>query len=123
MAAAPSFETAFKRVRICAEATGLHDFEVSTSYGTPALKRNGKLLVRLNDKDPATLVLMSTLGDKELMMASAPHIYFETDHYKGYPALLIRLAEIGDAELTVRLTQAWQLAAPKPRAARVKSVR
>ncbi len=118
MAPQQSLEAAFERVRVCAEAAGLADVEVSTSYGTPALKRRGKLMARMKDKDADTLVLMSTLGDKDLMMASAPHIYFETDHYKGYPALLVRLAAIDDAELTVRLEQAWRLAAPMPTARR-----
>jgi hypothetical protein len=106
-------EAAFQRVRACGEATGLPDIEVSTSYGTPALKRGGTLLVRMKDKDAGTLVLMTTLGDKELFMASAPHIYFQTDHYKGYPAVLVRLSVIGDAELVLRLKSAWSLAEPK----------
>ena len=46
-------------------------------------------------------------------MEAAPGIYFETDHYKGWPAVLVRLAAISDAELSQRLGEAWRHRAPK----------
>ncbi|MCE9522505.1 MAG: hypothetical protein K8S25_08760, partial [Alphaproteobacteria bacterium] len=49
--------------------------------------------------------------------------YFETDHYKGYPAILIRLSKIDDAELRHRLAAAWRLQAPKKLLATVDGVR
>ncbi len=42
-------------------------------------------------KDAETLVFMCAIEAKELLMEAAPEIHFETDHYKGWPALLIRL--------------------------------
>ena len=83
----------------------------ATAYGTPALKAGGKLIVRI--KDRVTLVLMSTPDEKEMLLAAAPDIYFETDHYKGWPSLLIRLARIGDEELGHRLEADWLRQAPK----------
>jgi hypothetical protein len=59
----------------------LPEIETGTSYGTPALKVRGKLFQRV--KDPDTLVLMCPLEEKKLLMAAAPHIYYETDHCKG----------------------------------------
>jgi hypothetical protein len=53
------------------------------------------------------------LEQKELLMEAAPEIYFETPHYAGWPAVLVRLAAIGDAELTGRLVEAWRFKAPK----------
>lgn len=81
------------------------------SYGTPALKVGGKLIVRIKDRD--TLVLASTPEEKEMLLEAAPAIYFETDHYKGWPSLLVRLSEIGDEELRHRLEAAWHRQAPK----------
>jgi hypothetical protein len=46
-------------------------------------------------------------------MQNNPDVYFETDHYKGWPAVLIRLSKIGDEELTHRLQIAWRRQAPK----------
>ena len=48
-------------------------------------------------------------------MAAAPRIYFETDHYKGWPAVLVRLSKIDDRELRHRLERAWRHRAPKGR--------
>lgn len=97
--------------RVLAAAGHLPEVEPGTSYGTPALKVRGKLLARV--KDPDTLVVMCALEQKELLLAAAPHIYFETDHYKGWPAILVRMAAIGDDELAHRLEQAWRARAPK----------
>ncbi len=88
----------------------LPGIETGTSYGTPALKVAGKLLLRI--KDAGTLVLMATLDEKERLIEMAPDIYYETDHYKGWPALLIRAAAIDDDALRLRLTDAWTAKAP-----------
>ena len=91
-------------------AGDLEGVETGTSYGTPALKVAGKLLVRI--KDAGTLVLTAALDEKERLIEMAPEIYYETDHYKGWPALLVRAGVIGDDELQHRLAEAWQARAP-----------
>jgi hypothetical protein len=67
--------------------------------------------VRLKDAD--TLVVLCALDEKEMLMQAAPEVYFETDHYKGWPAVLVRLKRIGAAELRSRLERAWRLKVPK----------
>jgi len=57
------------------------------------------------------------MEQKEFLLDVAPEIYFETDHYKGWPWLLIRLDVISDDELTQRLVEAWKFRAPKKLAA------
>ncbi len=89
----------------------LPGLERGTSYGTPAAKVRGKGIARV--KDDETLVLMIGLADKELLMEAAPEIYFETDHYRGWPAVLVRMAAIDDDELAHRLEQAWRMKAPR----------
>lgn len=97
--------------RAHAAASRLPDVDVASWFGTPALKVHGKSLMRVKDRD--TLVLMCPLGEKALLMETAPDIYFETDHYKGWPAVLVRLSKIDDVELALRLERAWRLQAPK----------
>lgn len=46
---------------------------------------------------------MCPLEEKAALMDVAPDIYFETDHYKGWPAVLVRIDVISDQELTHRL--------------------
>ena len=99
----------FARVRTA--AAHLPEVAEGTSYGTPALKVRGKLIARLKDAD--TLVVMCAMDDKEMLMEADPKVYFETDHYKGWPAVLVRLKAVSASMLRHRLEQAWRLRAPK----------
>jgi hypothetical protein len=40
-------------------------------------------------------------------------VYFETPHYHGYPAVLIRLEQIDRDELAERIEDAWLTRVPK----------
>lgn len=100
---------AFDRLRQA--ASHLPEIVEGTSYGTPSLKVRTKSLCRI--KDPDTVVLMCPLEEKELLMAAAPQIYFETDHYRGWPAMLVRIHVISPAELAVRMEGAFRMQAPK----------
>jgi hypothetical protein len=91
----------------------LPGIEESTSYGTPALKVRKKLLCRIKE-DGETLVLQcGSLDEKEFLIETAPEIFFETDHYKGWPGVLIRLNRIADEHLFRLLEQAWRREAGK----------
>ena len=52
-------------------------------------------------------------GVKFALIADEPGVYFTTPHFDGYPAVLVRLAEIGVPELEELLTEAWLAQAPK----------
>ena len=101
----------FKRVLRVAKTTKLPEIDDTTSYGTPSLKVKGKFLLRV--REPDVLVLMCSLEEKEFLIQNNGAVYFETDHYKGYPAVLIRLSKIDDDELKHRLQIAWRMQAPK----------
>ena len=102
-------EKAFKRVLAAARAAKL-PVEVGTSYGTPALKVGGKSFMRMKDAD--TMVLLGPMEEKEMLLAAAPAIYFETDHYKGWPYIQMHLEAVSDAELGHRIKLAWHAKAP-----------
>lgn len=108
-------DSAFERVRRLAEAIGLPETTTGTSYGTPALLVKGKSFARM--KGVETLVVMCALEEKEMLMELDPSRYFETDHYKGWPAMLVRLPAIDDEALKQRLVAAWREKAPKRLAA------
>lgn len=92
-------------------AAKLPGVEEAPSYGMPSLKVAGKFLARV--REPDVLVVMCNVEEKEFLMQMNPAVYFETDHYKGWPAVLVRLSKIDDAELTHRLQVAWRRQAPK----------
>jgi hypothetical protein len=75
------FAAALERLR--QGAAGLPEITEGSWYGTPALKASGKGICRI--KDAYTVALMCPIEDKALLMEAAPDIYFETDHYKGWP--------------------------------------
>ncbi len=81
-------------------------------YDTEALKAGGKALAN-PCREPRALAVHCWVGDKELLIAAAPDLYFETDHFRGWPAVLVRMDRIDDATLKARLTAAWEMRAPK----------
>jgi hypothetical protein len=104
----------FQTVRDAARA--LPGVEDGVSYGTAALKVRGKLLVRLKE-DGESFVLKIDFDARDILMRAAPETFYITDHYRGYPAVLVRLATLDPAELPALLEQAWRGVAPKRLAA------
>ena len=100
-----------KRVKAATRAARLPGIDESTSYGTPSLRVGGKLLMRVKDDD--TIVLLCPMEEKEMLMAAEPAIYYETEHYKGWPGVLVRMSKIGDDELEHRVERSWRYRAPK----------
>jgi hypothetical protein len=106
---------AIKRLTRLIEKLALAEVELSTSFGDPSFKLRDKALVTV--KEPGILYLPCPLEQKELLLEMAPEIYYQTDHYRGWPGLLVRLDVIGDEELSLRLEDAWRYRAPKKLAA------
>jgi hypothetical protein len=107
------------RLLALATTAGLAGIERGTSYGTPSLTYKGRFLARL--KDDTTLVIRCPLDEKEILMSAEPEFYFQTDHYIGYPALLLRLDAIDDARLMARLERACQMQSEKPKSRRKRA--
>ena len=62
---------------------------------------------------PEVLAIRCELPRKELLIEAAPEVFFDDDHYRGFPAVLARLVIIDEAELAALLQAAWRLQAPK----------
>jgi len=93
-------------------ALALPGVEDGTSYGTPALKVKGKLFVRLREEGDS-VVLPVDLDEREILLAAHPAVFFLTDHYRGYPWVLLRLGVVRRAELPEILEHAWRRVAPR----------
>jgi len=104
-------DAAFEPVRAVWREAAWPGVVEEPSYGTPALKVRGKLIVRL--REPGILALRCEMDEKEFLMMAAPEIYFETEHYKGWPAVLIRLDSIDPSELRERMENTWRRLATK----------
>jgi hypothetical protein len=111
MAMARTRETEIGRMlRLCGELK-LPEVTQSTSYGAPSIKVKGKNFASVRGHQE--MVLHCPIEQKDLLMEIAPEIYWQTDHFKGWPGLLVRLEVIGDEELALRLEDAWRFRAPK----------
>jgi hypothetical protein len=62
---------------------------------------------------PEVLAVRCELPRKELLIETAPHVFFDDDHYRGFPAVLVRLAAADEAELAALLEAGWRLRASR----------
>ena len=71
--------------------------EESTAYRSPALKVHGKLLACVpshRSAEPSSLVIRVDFDDRGELLAADPDVYYVTDHYVGYSAVLVRLSRV-----------------------------
>jgi len=109
-------EKAFERLVRLSKKLGLDDVAIGTTYGSPALRVHDRPFASIKEDD--LMVLHCPIEVKEMLMEMAPDIYFQTDHFKGWPGLLVRLDVITDEELSLRLEDAWRFKAPRRLAAK-----
>ena len=92
-------------------ALGLSDVEESTAYGSPAFKVRGKLMacIAINKSaEPDSLAVRIGFEDRADLIATAPDVYYLTDHYVNYPVVLVRLSRIHRDALRDLLGAAWR---------------
>ena len=51
--------------------------------------------------------------ERDFSMEADPKAFFVTDHYRGYPTVLVRLSNVHVNDLRELLEEAWRLLAPK----------
>ena len=96
-----------------------HDWRVGKkllAWERPLRPSDREALARSGVEPPEGDILavrVSDEGVKYALIADEPTIYFTTPHFDGYPAVLIRLAEIGVPGLEELITEAWLTQAPR----------
>ena len=78
-------------------ALTLPGVEDSVAYGSPALKVGGKMFacIAINKSaEPDSLVVRVDFDRRAELLAEAPEVYYVTDHYVNYPAVLVRLSRV-----------------------------
>lgn len=93
-------------------ALALPGVEEGLAYGTPAFRVKGKFLGRLRE-DGDSFVIKISFDERDFLMKADPETFYITEHYSGYPAVLIRLSKVHPEELSRLIKQAWQRLAPK----------
>jgi hypothetical protein len=86
----------------------LPDVVEGRSYGLPSFILNGRFLARFRDEDTVLVLQLATIGEREVLMELDPGAFFYTEHYRNYPAVLVRLAEVAAPLLSDVVTEAWR---------------
>ncbi|MFD0632902.1 MmcQ/YjbR family DNA-binding protein [Catenulispora yoronensis] len=104
-------------------AASLPEAEDQSEPESLAIRLRGKLfawsyLERVDGTGPRVpqldvLAVQCAHEEKEALISARPDAFFTTEHYRGYPAVLVRLAEIDDDELRTLLVAAWRMRATK----------
>jgi hypothetical protein len=108
--------------RICLSLPGVRENPDRFAFEVP---NKGKLkgivwvwMERVDPKKPRVpqpnviAVRTANLDDKDFLIRAAPKKYFTEPHYNGFPAVLVRLAEVTARELRPLITEAWRSQAP-----------
>ena len=86
------------------------------AWERPLRPSDREALVREGSDPPEGDILgvrVSDEGVKFALVADEPRVYFTTPHFDGYPAVLVKLAEIEVRDLEELITEAWLTQAPK----------
>src|SRR2546421_12105596 len=92
-------------------ALALPGAEEGTSYKTPAFRVGGTLFARLH-QDGESLVVKIDPDERRMRMSADPETYFITEHYRNYPMMQVRLANVDVDDLRDLLEQSWRRRAP-----------
>jgi hypothetical protein len=84
-----------------------------SSYGTPGFRVKDRLFARIREEGDVLVLFCADEGEKRGLIDAAPHKFFTTPHYDGYPLVLVRFEAIDVVELTELVTDSWRLRAPK----------
>jgi hypothetical protein len=88
----------------------------STAYGSPALKVRGQLMACVptnKSAEPGSLMVRVDRDDRQTLLAEAPELYYVTDHYLAYDAVLVRLERLNPELLHDLLAMAHQFVTRK----------
>jgi hypothetical protein len=96
-----------------------HDWRVGKkliAWERPLRTSDRDALAALGIEPPSGDILGVRVADegvKFALIADEPGVYFTTPHFDGYPAVLVKLAEIDELGLRELITEAWLTRAPK----------
>ncbi len=85
--------------------------EDSTLHGGRCIRVRGHWIVTESREGCPALALDH--GDVEFLMETEPQTYFQTPHFHGYPAVLVRTEAADDARLREQIDKAWARRATK----------
>lgn len=86
--------------------------EDSTLHGGRCVRVRGHWIVN-ESREPDALALALDLETLTFLMETEPGAYFQTPHYQGWPAVLVRYEAADDDRLREQIEKAWGRRATK----------
>lgn len=87
--------------------------ETGTTHGSPSFKAAGKFFTRLRAEDHSVVVYVDNLDHRDMLLEAEPATFHITDHYRGYPIVLARLASVDPVWLKNAFEKRWLKLVPK----------
>ncbi len=89
--------------------------ELARHYGQPAVKiaANGRAFLNVGHESDTSFVVQIDLATVDTLLATAPESFWQTPHYAGYGAVLVRYASPDPARVRAIITRAHAQAAAK----------
>jgi hypothetical protein len=83
-------------------------------FGGPTLRVGKRFLACIAKIDRDTLVLkMPDLAQRDVLLNAKPEVFYLTDHYDAFGAILIRMPAADMDEVRDLFEEAWRAYAPK----------
>jgi hypothetical protein len=102
------------------------DVEVSTAYGSPALKVHKRMFACLATNkaaEPHTLVVSVGFDQRDELIAADPDIFYLKEHYVSYPVVLVRLDRVHPDALRGLLATARRFEESRAKRGRLRRLR
>jgi hypothetical protein len=100
-------------------ALSLPDTELSTSYGKPAVKvaSNGRAFLYIGREAESSFGVAIDLDTVEILKETDPDTFWQTPHYEGWPAVLVRFdsADPERVRSVIERSRDWTATMPPPR--------
>jgi len=98
-------------------ALTLPDTELSTSYGSPAVKivSNGRAFLYTGREGESSFGIAIDLETVEMLKETDPDTFWQTPHYEGWPAVLVRFASADPDRVRAMIERSRDWTAAKPK--------
>ena len=101
---------------VVAYALSLQGTEASTHYGAPAIKANGHALISPG-REEGSFCLHIDQDTKAILLETDPETFWQTPHYDGWPAVLVRYDSPDPARVLAMIERSrdWAMGRKPPR--------
>lgn len=87
-------------------ACALPDVAMEKWWGTPCPKVNGKGFMSPG-REEGSFALMVAQAEKQILLETEPETFWQTDHYRNYPMLLVRYGSGSRERVELYIQRAW----------------